>query len=163
MSAKLINLVHHVLSLRGDCLSTGVRRSSSLGAILASGDEGDDPRFALKSPEQDFKWFEQIKGRSLIMRSDSRDLPPVLCEAVLRCGDDAYWCSGPVQSPKDAARFLTNESSWVHPLAFVADVSEHSGGDIEIDIYGLLIRAYDDEGFIACSLRRSVHVACAPG
>lgn len=162
MPIDLSEFAVRLLRLRIDSLAEAVQRSQNIEAVASNGEPGDDPRFALLGRGANLRWFEIVEGRSLLMCADSLELPPVLSQHVFLHEVDRYWCSGPVQSPEDAIRFLSNETSWVNPLAFFADVAD-LGGTFEVAVRGLLIRAYDDDGYIACLLETPIRVVCQPG
>lgn len=161
MPIDLSEFAVRLLRLRTDNLARAVQECLTIEAVASNGEPGDDPRFALIGREPNLRWFEMVEGRSLLMCADSLELPPVQSEHVLLHRVDRYWCSGPVQSPEDAMRFLSNETSWVNPLAFFADVAD-LGGTFEVAVRGLLIRAYDDDGYIACLLATPVPAECQP-
>ena len=95
--------------------------------------------------------FERLKGHVLLLLSDGSE-EILLVRRTILFGDKDFWVSEPFVEPNEIHTFMMNDIEWINPIGAVIAIEALDWSITCEKIFGYLIRAYDDDGYIYVGL-----------
>lgn len=92
----------------------------------------------------------RLTGKSLVMADQGpASLGPVATANTYVLSDKTYLVSHPIHSDDDIDLFFSNNIRWINPMALVVREAT-TLSDIERAVEGIIVQAYDGEGYVLC-------------
>jgi hypothetical protein len=116
--------------------------------ILLGVSPGRDPRYSPFPEAAKRGWSLPLKGRHLILPLENE--APFQSQSRIFEGR-SYAVAGPISEDSDVQRLFYENTRWINPVALV------SASERVDEVVGVVIKAYDDEGFIAVMFEVPAH------
>ena len=151
---KLNRFIAGALEPYEDTLSCAFRESQIDLECFGSFREELNPASAPSDEKFRYQCLDKVQGSVLAMPNEHPGDFGVETILLTVIGSDEYLVSKTIFDEETATKFFRNNTRWINPLCYAVNLDMVEGAFLTIN--AIVVRAYDDEGFVVGLLEKPI-------